>query len=390
MAPVDIDAPRPDSRTTVTLTSPAFAGVVGTFVLIGATSSIFGPLLTTFAQHFAVSITTAGTALSLYYVGGVVGVVPGWLGVARLPGSVVLSSALLVVGFGAFGVALARNWTTFAFSVVVLGLGFGALVTAINSLLARTADGGRPRRLSLVNAGFAVGAIAGPLLSVRVRVRDLESLFLGIALVAVVLAATTRGLHASPHRTEHRPRNTQPADRRRILATFLVAYVVYEALESAASGWMATDLHQRGYSFTTSALVNAGFWMALAATRLLGGPAHQRWREVALVIGGLILAIACAGAATVHDIAPVAYPLLGVALASVFPMGLVWYTRLSPRDSNGVSLVMLFAMLGGVIGPVVVDLTVARLGVRAVPMTLAVLACLDLAVFASLTRVRRH
>ncbi len=383
---MDTDASHTDSRTTVTFTAVAFAGAIGTFVLIGVTSSLFGPLLTTFAQHFNVSLATAGTALSLYYAGGVVGVAPGWIGAARLPGAVVLSSALAAVGLGALGVALAHDWLAFALSIIVLGLGFGALATAVNSLLTRTAERGRARRLSLANAGFGVGAIAGPLLSVGVRVHDLTTLFLGVAIVAFVLVGTTRGLHAPAHRGEHARHSARPIGRRRILVTFVLAYVLYEALESATSGWMATQLHQTGYSFTTSAVVNAVFWATFAATRLLGGPAHHRWHDGPLVLVSLAAGILCAAAALAHVLAPVAYPLLGVALASVFPIGLVWYARLSPLDSDGVSMVMLFAMIGGVIGPGGVDLAVAHVGVRVVPLALAILAVLDLAVFASLTR----
>ena len=377
--------------TTVTFTPVAFAGAVGTFVLIGVTSSLFGPLLGAFARHFAVSLAMAGTALSLYYVGGVAGVALGWLGVARLPGAGVVSDALLTMSAGAIGVTLARDWIVFAVALVVLGLGFGALATAINSLLARTAEKGRAGRLSVVNAGFGVGAVAGPLLSIGVHVHHVAMIFVGVAVLAALLAASTRGLRAPAHRGEHRRHVTRPADRTRILVTFVVAYVLYEALESGTSGWMATHLHRTGYSVTVSALVNAGFWAALAAARLAGGPAYRRWREGPLVLASLIGAALCAISAVAHDIAPVAYPLLGVALASVFPMGVAWYARLSPRDSDGVSMVMLFAMLGGVIGPGGVDVAVAHLGVRVVPVALAVLAALDLVAFASLTRgSRRH
>ncbi len=382
-------APRRDP-TTVTFTPVAFAGAVGTFVLIGVTSSLFGPLLGTFAHHFAVSLATAGTALSLYYVGGVAGVGAGWLGVARLPGATVVSGALLTMSIGAIGVALARGWTVFAVALVVLGLGFGALATAINSLLARTMEDGRARRLSVVNAGFGVGAVAGPLLSIGVHVHHFATIFIGVAVLGAVLAASTRGLHAPAHHAEHSRHGERPAGRTRILVTFVVAYVLYEALESSASGWMATHLHRTGYSVTVSAVINAGFWAALAAARFAGGPAHRRWREGPLVLASLIGAAVCAAGALAHDLAPVAYPLLGVALASVFPMGVVWYARLSPRDSDGVSMVMLFAMLGGVIGPGGVDVAVAHLGVRVVPVALTVLAILDLAVFASLARVPRR
>ena len=44
------------------------------------------------------------------------------------------------------------------------------------------------------------------------------------------------------------------------LITFIVAYVLYVAIETSSSGWMATELHGVGYSQSVGSLVTAGFW----------------------------------------------------------------------------------------------------------------------------------
>jgi hypothetical protein len=82
----------------------------------------------------------------------------------------------------------------------------------------------------------------------------------------------------------------------------------------------------------------------------------------------------------------VAYPLLGLAFASVYPMGLIWYTRLCPHDRNGLALIILCMMIGGIVGPGAESLMVSLAGVHAVPLVILVLVALDLVAFASASR----
>jgi hypothetical protein len=75
-------------------------------------------------------------------------------------------------------------------------------------------------------------------------------------------------------------------------------------------------------------------------------------------------------------------------LASVYPMGLIWYTTLCPHDADGLALMILLMMAGGVVGPGAVSLIVSQVGIHAVPITVAIFALADLAVFASALRFR--
>jgi len=357
---------------------------------MGAVTSLFGPLLVSFTHRFHLSLPSAGAALSVYFVGATLGVLPGWLGLKRLPGRSVLIFSLVSIVLGAAGASIALPWSLFLASVFLIGLGFGALDIGLNTLLARTALRGRAHRLSISNAGYGVGAVICPLVIIVINPNNFRLLFGGLAVIALVLSTLNGGVHAPPLRTE--PMQLEitrmKAQRRPILVTFIVAYVLYVAVETSASGWMATQLHGVGYSESSGSLVTAGFWMGLAIGRLLGGPLYHRLSEKKLVLGGLVLAtIACAVAYS-DALAPYAYPLLGLIVASVFPMGLMWYTTLCPHDSDGLSLLLLFMMVGGVAGPAVVSLLVSQVGVHVVPFTLAVYAALDLAVFLSALRFR--
>jgi hypothetical protein len=69
-------------------------------------------------------------------------------------------------------------------------------------------------------------------------------------------------------------------------------------------------------------------------------------------------------------------------------MGLIWYTVLCPHDSDGLALMILFMMAGGVIGPGAESLLVSAFSVHVVPLVIAAFALADLAVFASALRFK--
>jgi FHS family glucose/mannose:H+ symporter-like MFS transporter len=369
----------------------AFAGATATFLVIGATSSLFGPLLVPFAHRFHLSLATAGTVLSVFFVGALFGVLIAWLGVKHLHGASVLAIDLGLMAIGSTGIALSNHWALFLACVAFMGLGFGGLDFSLNTLLARTAATGRALRLSAANAGFGVGAVIGPLLIIAAHPHNFRYLFAGVAGASLVLATLTRGVHAPPLRAEESQRqiSLMTSERRPILATFVVAYVLYISLESVSSGWLATQLHGVGYSETVASLVTAGFWGGVAVSRIFGGPLHRLFSERTLVLGGLAFAVALSLSSLVTPLAPYAFPMMGLSIALIFPMGLVWYTELCPHDSDGLALMILLMMAGGVIGPGAASLMVSHFGVRAVPFVLATFGALDVAVFSSALRFKR-
>ncbi|MDH2904522.1 MAG: MFS transporter [Actinomycetota bacterium] len=377
-----------EASTQVELTTVALGNLTGVFILIGATSSLFGPLLVTFSHHFSISLPRAGEVLSVYFVGALIGVVPGWWGLKHTTGRRVLTVSLLTVALGTLCTGLAHSWILFLASISLLGLGFGSLDMSLNVLLARTAVAGRAHRLSFVNAGYGLGAVICPLLLVLVHPRNFPAVFAGISLLAVLLTSFNAGVHAPALKTEalQGEINAHKSQRWPILLSFVAAYIFYVAMETSASGWISSQLQRGGYSTTTGSLVTAAFWMGMTIGRSLGGPLHRIFNDRRLILGGLSLAVLADLAATSNHLALATYPLLGLILASVFPMGLVWYTRLLPHDSDGVTLILFAMMAGGVIGPGGVSLLVSHFGVRAIPFAFAGFAALDLAIFASIVR----
>jgi len=369
----------------VAFTPTAFAGAGAMFVVFGAVASLYGPLLVTWAHHFDVSLPTAGVVLSVHFAGAFIGVPLGWAAMRRWHGQAVLAAALVTLALGAAAAGVARTFAELLAGVFVIGLGFGALDFLLNSLLVRTAETRRARRLSVANAGYGVGSVIGPLLIIVARPAHYPLLLAAVAVGAVSLTASTRGVSAPPLTPEHR-RTLHPR-RRAVLATFVVAYVLYVATEASLTGWIAPQLHRVGFSQTVGATATAGFWLGLAIGRFLAGPAHRRFSEQWLVLGGLALTALVCLVARSDALAPYVYPLAGVFMALVYPMGLIWYTRLAPGDADGLAFIILVMMLGGVIGPAVTSALVSSAGVHVVPFCVVTFCLADLAVFLSARRL---
>ena len=69
-------------------------------------------------------------------------------------------------------------------------------------------------------------------------------------------------------------------------------------------------------------------------------------------------------------------------------MGLIWYTILCPNDSNGLALIILFMMAGGIIGPPPrVSWSPHSVSTRC-PLVIAAFASLDILVFSYALRYK--
>lgn len=369
---------------TVTFGQPAFVGATLALGLVGGIVAAYGTILIGIAHHFALSVPTAGIALSANFTGAIVGVLACWWAMGRFTGGLVFTGALAVLGAGLAVAASAPNWATFLGAVLLAGAGFGAVDFAVVALVSRTEPRVRAARLSISGAGWGFGAVAGPVFIVIVRPQHFGLFFVVAAAAAFALIAFTRSVHAPVPRSMVAKGRTRAT--RAVLPVFVVALGSYVAFETAVAGWLATQLHGWGYATAVGGGVTAGFWAGLALGRLGAGRLVSRWSARRLVIGGLGAAIALLGCASVRGLAPFAYPLLGFAIASVFPLGLHWFTELSPDDVNGVGWLILVDMVGGAVGSGSENVGVAIFGLRVVPIVAAGFAVVCLLVFSRALR----
>jgi len=375
------------------LTPFAFRALCAVFITIGGTAALFGPLLSAIATRFHTTLPVAGTSLSVYFVGGFVGMLLGWYLVHHYEGRIAAVSGLLTMTVGGVGVSVAasaQQWALFLVAAALMGFGFGVLDFTLNTVLARTPEVGRAHRLSFANAFWGIGSIIGPLLIVVLRPHNFPLLFALLGVTTLALSGLLGGMSAPPiHLDDEAPDKDARRANWPILLTFISGMMLYVALEIATSGWLASHIHALGYSQSVGSLTTAGFWIGFTAGRLLGGWLHRYLSAAQLVLGGLALAILLSVLALQATLALVAYPLLGLALANIYVFGIIWYQSFVGTDPRGIAILIIATMAGGIIGPSAISAIVSVTSVRAVPWCLAGIAAVTAAVFASSLRFRR-
>jgi len=368
----------------VHLTRAALVAIAAIFFLMGVLASAYGPLLEYLARRFDVSLAVAGAVLSVHFLGALVGVIVSMRLLQQISSRTFVLGSLACLSLGCVGVALAPSWPAFLGGVLVIGVGFGALDIGCNQLVAHSEGTRRTAVLNALNGSFAVGAVAGPILVSTAGRTHLGLLYAGAALVAVALLPLVAGISG------RLPFTPRPAAEKSLalLTIFMVAFALYVGVETGIGGWMTSHLESVGLQSLAAATVTSGFWLALAIGRLLIALVPARVPERTIVIIGLTVAAIVLLIALIPSAAPFAYIVAGLAIAPIFPTGIVWLAKLRPGDARATSWLFPAAMVGGAVIPGGIGAVVARFGIGWAPAVLAIVAVGSLAWFSLAARYR--
>jgi fucose permease len=137
---------------------------------------------------------------------------------------------------------------------------------------------------------------------------------------------------------------------------------------------MTSHLEFVGLRSKDAAAYTSGFWLALVSGRLLMTLVPSRVPEAAIVLTGSVVAALALFGASIGAVAPWAYVLAGLAMAPIFPTGIVWLAKLRPGDSRATSWLYPASSIGGIVGPGVIGLVIAGSGVGWAPVVLGIVA----------------
>jgi len=260
----------------------AVSGIL-TFVLLGIVQSLYGPLLPGLARAFALEAATVGFVFTAHGLGALLGVLlPSLLSGRALAGYWLgIASALILLGAAA--VAMATSWPAVLVAVFVLAIGLGIHVVRLNALFV-SAFWERGMTMSLLlNAGFSVGAILGPVV-VGLTGELSRELFgvvalLALALLPVSVLTDKRARALAAASTERAPGPAAGAESRLgsplLLAAFVALMCLTTGVENSISGWMATVALAQGYSFSSAANLTALFFGGIFKIKLLIGSCDE-------------------------------------------------------------------------------------------------------------------
>jgi fucose permease len=369
----------------VQLTRAALLAIAAIFFLMGILGSAYGPLLEQLARRFDVSLAVAGGVLTTHFSGALVGVLASMRVLQRVTSRTFLLGAITCLGVGCAGVAMAPSWPTFLAAVFVVGIGWGALDIGCNQLIAHSEGGRRTAVLNALNGTFAVGAVAGPILVSTVGRTHLTLLYGGAAVLAFALWPLVSGVSG---RLPFLPSKTADSSVF-LLGLFMVGFALYVGMEAGIGGWMPSHLESVGLQSVAAATLTSGFWLALAVGRLLAALVPARVPESAIVVTGSAAAAIALLSALIPAAAPVGFIIAGLAIAPIFPTGIVWLAKLRPGDARATSWLFPASMVGGAIIPGAIGGVIARFGIGFAPAVLSLVAVACLAAFSLARRAQQ-
>lgn len=313
--------------------------------------------------------------------GLIAGKVIARLGVGSL---LVLSTGLVTTGL--LGYAIAPVFPVFLAFAVLIGLGSGAIDSALNVYAAERFSEAVMNRL---HAFFGIGALVGPLIVGSVLDRGASwrwgYVVVGLILLAMtVLFACTRSLWTlggEPERNGHQPEG-QPGGavvaapvgtvlRQPLVWLNVAIFFFCTGVEFTGGQWVYTILHERFDQTAAFASLWAGlYWGALAAGRLTLGMVSARIGAARLVqisiVGNLIGGVLYTSSSLHLTI--LGLMLMGFWMAPLFPLLMTLTPRRlgSATAIHAVGFQVSAAVLGGAVLPWIAGTWAQRAGLGVV------------------------
>ncbi|WP_018111125.1 MFS transporter [Thermus igniterrae] len=274
----------------------------GSFValfLVGVVVALPGAALPAWRARYGV-----GEEVSWFFTALLLGLV---LGVRLAQGErrhPLLPAALLLLGLGLLGVALAPGFPLVVALAFFLGLAQGVLNVHGNSLVGELYPQKRVELLNRVNVAFGLGAVFTPFALTLLP-------YAAVLGLGALLAWVGAGLLWQAPPVERGQRGNGGR-----LWPFLLAVALYTGLEGSLATWNRVWLEHLGYATATGGLLLSFYWLALALGRLL--LARQVAQRPLFALKGLLVGVL--GLLFLNLLPPTAllFPLVGFFLGPLF------------------------------------------------------------------------
>jgi fucose permease len=343
-----------------------------------------------FRDKFSLNLAQSGFIFFAHGVTALIGVVIGTIAVSKFKAAYVGGLGAPLMGLGAILIGLAPSWNITLLGVTVVGVGFGACDATISQFLSRGGSEKAVRLVNILNAGFAIGAVVGPVL-IAGAVPDLfgQLLFAWAAIFFVVgymFITNTSGYLKRDHTT------AKPEGHKFVFSMLLLGIAFYVGVEVGASGWIPTYMIDQNYSAQMGATALALFFLALAAGRIVVLPLANKFSPTQIVLTSSILIILSLLFIGFTPFALVGFTIMGFVCGPVFPTAMVWAVRINPGDPRTSGFMMFAAIVGASISPSLMGIVMQKTGTEIVAWLLMVPAimCLIVYGFAAKQNISEH
>ena len=323
------------------------------FVLLGAGQAVMGPALPVYQQRFGIDTGQASWLVSSLGFGSFSGLV----GLYFFGHHVTPRRALLVMSSGAALLALSPSFLVSVAGGAVFGLGFGSVAALFNSRILATFGPRGPSMVSLLNAGYSIGAIAAPLMFVALG----SNPALVFAAVAVLTALTVLITDAAAGERSAKVQRGGAGFRFHfpILGFGLVAI----GIEVSLSGLGPTAMIRAGIAPPQAAALLSAFFLAFLAGRLVLTLLAERVPSFAVFTLACLSTALCSLGAALIDPAWFFVPM-GLCAGLFFPGYFVTASRKMGDDVRVAPVILAAVQIGAVTGPLIIGRLLPLMGER--------------------------
>jgi fucose permease len=368
------------------------------FVTIGYVGAVFGPAKDDLAAQVGSDLGAMGALFTAFFLGALVAQSTVGTLVDRMGTRPVLLAGAALMGVGLLGILLSQGlWVLLALAVL-MGIGFGALDTASNILVAHLSNNS-VAVMNLLHMFFGVGSVIGPAVaSATLALADdaRPAIWPGI----IVLLALVPGILLLPKASAATPDTQRAASggfsyRSLLLWTLAALMLIYVAAEAGLGAWINTYAERTtSVSKEIAALTTSAFWFALTAGRVAGAVWGSRFPANTVLgvslggslAGGLLLVIGEGNAL----LTVIAVLVIGLFFGPPYPTVMAMATAaFRSGPGKAASVVASMASLGGMAGPWVQGVLLERVSPVSSAIFTVVLILGMLALFASVRRQTR-
>ena len=380
----------------MTLRLAILAGIA--FISLGLPDGLLGVAWPSVRQRFGLDIDAVGALLVATMCGYVASSFSSGRLLRRLNVGAVLALSCALTGGALLGYAATSHWPVIVALGIALGIGGGAIDSALNTYAA-THHGART--LNWLHACYGLGAATGPLIMTAVLGRGLgwERGYAMVGLAQLALASCFGATFRWWDRTDAADAPASPAFAT-IPATLrlagarlgIAAFFVYAGVEASTGVWAYTLLTEgRGVSAVHAARAVSLFWGGLTGGRLLAAFAGARLPAPTLLwtaLWGVTLGTLLVWADVSPGVTYAGILVAGWACGPIFPtLVAVTPARLGAEHAaNAVGFQIASAALGLSLLPSAVGVAAEAFGVEVIATLLVAMAVLLMIVYRLLER----
>lgn len=374
---------------------------IGSLILLcGLNTGWIGPLLPTIASDKGVSLSQAGSIVSLYCAGGIIPLLIGKMLIDKLGGKLLIQLAAFLMAVGLMIIGTGPIAPVITAGAFIMGFGGGVSSIAGNVLILSLNKETGASALSKLHLFFGVGALIGPLCAWAAMRTPFtyHIVYIGAALFAFLIGFMLWPLSNSTEREEEDCTSKARLDFSSVsLWLFNATIFLYVGIETAITAWLYTYLIRASHlSQDLSSMSMSFLWAGLSAGRLASVYLLRRLPVNSVIFSGMVTAtFAMAWLCLCPELGALALPavaLMGIGFAPIFPGVLAVTTgRFRESTAQATAMIITAGALGGMALPYIAGTILDRLGAVPAMISMTLLFALQIGTFyvaAALSKAR--